>query len=326
MRIASTPRPENCAGWVTASHGARSRRNVLPLSFERSRVRPRKRRTPARSTADGRRRSAPARRRSPAARRRRSGARRRSGPAPPSCASPSARAETSISVTIVVLCSGSVGRRDRPADRLRARTRPWSRSPARGRRAAAAGGRSRRASSVPVTAPRRVDDAQRAVGDGEDPPAVGLDDVRLVDADLLHVRARELGHGRGRAPRRTPARASSTSGARGDRSRGVATASSAGGATARPTTPTPPCVRSAPVARVARRAACRRRTPSGAAAAPLGGVRRDQRDHERRPTRRFACVQRTQHLLRQARAIRAHARRATSRRASGVRSRATRSR
>ena len=41
-------------------------------------------------------------------------------------------------------------------------------------------------------AARDVDHAQRLVGDDEDPPAVGLEDVRLVDAELLHVRAGEV--------------------------------------------------------------------------------------------------------------------------------------
>ena len=101
----------------------------------------------------------------------------------------------------------------------------------------------------------RVDDAQRAVGDGEDPPPVGLDDVRLVDADFLHVGAGEL---RDRPPTCAPPATGADTGAGtlpavsfdvcwrgGGAICGVTTASIIGGA-ARPSTPTPPWVRSAP--------------------------------------------------------------------------------
>ena len=99
---------------------------------------------------------------------------------------------------------------------------------------------------------RRVDDPQHTVGDGEDPPPVGLDDVRLVDADLLHVGPRESGVV---PPTCAPPGADTGTGAlaavsfdvrsRGGAICGVTTASTIGGA-ARPSTPTPPWVRSAP--------------------------------------------------------------------------------
>ncbi len=243
VRIASTSRPENCAGWVTASHGA----SVAPerLAAELASAASCGRGSGARRRAAAEAvvgRSAAARRRPPAARRRRSGARRRSGPATSIVRMTFGAAETSISVTIVVLCSGaSVGATGRPIG-----------SCADAPLVAIASTRSPRSSSrwskpsslsVPVTAPPGSIDAQRAVGDGDDPATVGLDHVGLVDADLLRVRARELGHGLG-APLGGHRRAASIASVCGT-IRGVAMLS-AGGATARPTTPTPPRVRCAP--------------------------------------------------------------------------------
>ena len=210
VRIASTSRPENCAGWRDGV----ARREVAPerLAAELA---------PEHRAARGSG-STPA-----LVDRVLDGARRRAGmigcgaasitsratapfwrastkrPATSIVRSTFGAAETSISVTIVTLATGAIVGATGPADRPAVRRPPL---------AAIASTRSPRSSSrwpkpssasVPVTPPPGVDHAQRAVGDGEDPPAVGLDDVRLVDVGLLRVGAGEV-RDRRRRPRVPP--------------------------------------------------------------------------------------------------------------------------
>ena len=83
-----------------------------------------------------------------------------------------------------------------------------ARGPGRGRRRAAApvagAGPTPRSSRPVCCAGGRVDDPQDTAADGDDPPAVGLDQVGLVGALLVHVGA---GEARGRRPARRPLRA-----------------------------------------------------------------------------------------------------------------------
>ena len=208
-------------------------------------------------------------------------------------------------------------RRDRPADRLR-RDAPLAaiastRSPRSSRRWPPPS-----SSSVPVTAPAGdVDHPQRAVGDGEDPAAVGLEDVRLVDAELLHVGAgevRDRAARRARRLRRTPARrVGDVRAALSTRRRGSAASSTAstGGGAARPVDADAAVACAARRRARSRRAACRRRRPSGAAASPLR--RRPPRPRGSAGDRRerFAYGQRTQQCrVGKSRPILAHASRA----------------
>ncbi len=198
VRIASTSSPENFAGCVTASQGARLRLKVLPLRLLLRTVRPRKRPRPASSTASSidspssgmigwatasitSRAVAPFWRAS------------MKRPGTSIVRSTLGAAETSISVTMVMLaCGATCGAIGTPIGELAlaplvAITRMrsprsisrWSKPSSGERRRHAAAGR---------------DHAQRLVRDGEDAPPVGLDHVGLVDPGLLHVGAGEVRH------------------------------------------------------------------------------------------------------------------------------------